>query len=105
MRYFEMNRKIGLYTSPCSVMVTFVALPCGSIAWAHAPPYGRSSSTMRVTNRVGGTSSSTSIVIFPDLESSSTRWCPSLESVDRSEEHTSELQSPCNLVCRLLLEK
>src|SRR5256885_7389590 len=25
--------------------------------------------------------------------------------VDRSEEHTSELQSPCNIVCRLLLEK
>src|SRR5256885_5978904 len=29
------------------------------------------------------------------------RW----ESRSRSEEHTSELQSPCNLVCRLLLEK
>src|SRR5688500_19541353 len=30
-----------------------------------------------------------------------------LDSIDniRSEEHTSELQSPCNLVCRLLLEK
>src|SRR5256885_12370873 len=28
------------------------------------------------------------------------RWRP-----PRSEEHTSELQSPCNLVCRLLLEK
>src|SRR5574337_310665 len=27
------------------------------------------------------------------------------ESADRSEEHTSELQSPLNLVCRLLLEK
>src|SRR5256885_8464882 len=26
-------------------------------------------------------------------------------AVHRSEEHTSELQSPCNLVCRLLLEK
>src|SRR5256885_2972736 len=26
-------------------------------------------------------------------------------STARSEEHTSELQSPCNLVCRLLLEK
>src|SRR2546426_5977863 len=26
-------------------------------------------------------------------------------SACRSEEHTSELQSPCNLVCRLLLEK
>src|SRR5688500_19834645 len=27
------------------------------------------------------------------------------EATLRSEEHTSELQSPCNLVCRLLLEK
>src|ERR1039457_7641299 len=30
------------------------------------------------------------------------KTCP---SPWRSEEHTSELQSPCNLVCRLLLEK
>src|SRR5256885_12168843 len=29
----------------------------------------------------------------------------SVELAARSEEHTSELQSPCNLVCRLLLEK
>src|SRR5256885_6816194 len=28
-----------------------------------------------------------------------------LDTQGRSEEHTSELQSPCNLVCRLLLEK
>src|SRR5256885_11604527 len=28
-----------------------------------------------------------------------------LDGLRRSEEHTSELQSPCNLVCRLLLEK
>src|SRR5256885_11316724 len=27
------------------------------------------------------------------------------QDMQRSEEHTSELQSPCNLVCRLLLEK
>src|SRR2546426_5268552 len=27
------------------------------------------------------------------------------QTAQRSEEHTSELQSPCNLVCRLLLEK
>src|SRR5256885_12642461 len=27
------------------------------------------------------------------------------DDIERSEEHTSELQSPCNLVCRLLLEK
>src|SRR5256885_2602472 len=30
---------------------------------------------------------------------------PRLDLTSRSEEHTSELQSPCNLVCRLLLEK
>src|SRR3989454_7963492 len=30
---------------------------------------------------------------------------PSAIFYNRSEEHTSELQSPCNLVCRLLLEK
>src|SRR5256885_7855766 len=28
-----------------------------------------------------------------------------VDLLQRSEEHTSELQSPCNLVCRLLLEK
>src|SRR5688500_13374914 len=38
------------------------------------------------------------------------RWRPWIahrahDVVDRSEEHTSELQSPCKLVCRLLLEK
>src|SRR5256885_11233295 len=30
---------------------------------------------------------------------------PRAVQAPRSEEHTSELQSPCNLVCRLLLEK
>src|ERR1039457_6508678 len=33
-------------------------------------------------------------------------WCgPEEGFASRSEEHTSELQSPCNIVCRLLLEK
>src|SRR5256885_5098006 len=36
---------------------------------------------------------------FPCMPSAATR------RPTRSEEHTSELQSPCNLVCRLLLEK
>src|SRR2546426_2428093 len=31
--------------------------------------------------------------------------CLRCQDAARSEEHTSELQSPCNLVCRLLLEK
>src|SRR5256885_11021699 len=36
-----------------------------------------------------------------EVPSGSQKICASM----RSEEHTSELQSPCNLVCRLLLEK
>src|SRR5256885_3963870 len=35
----------------------------------------------------------------------SMNWGSRAEQNRRSEEHTSELQSPCNLVCRLLLEK
>src|SRR5256885_3526353 len=40
----------------------------------------------------------------PHCSASSPRAVHMTES-GRSEEHTSELQSPCNLVCRLLLEK
>src|SRR5256885_7087928 len=39
------------------------------------------------------------------LERDLERYRPHAGRRDRSEEHTSELQSPCNLVCRLLLEK
>src|SRR2546426_7961781 len=43
---------------------------------------------------------------FPKLEPTSPdRMRVEVAYRRRSEEHTSELQSPCNLVCRLLLEK
>src|SRR3989454_1521553 len=42
--------------------------------------------------------------VTPALEDDFLGACGADEA-DRSEEHTSELQSPCNLVCRLLLEK
>src|ERR1039457_236374 len=42
----------------------------------------------------------------PSPHSSPSPSClPTPANPYRSEEHTSELQSPCNLVCRLLLEK
>src|SRR5256885_6308361 len=44
------------------------------------------------------TNSQTNPIIKPPARGRRTR-------TERSEEHTSELQSPCNLVCRLLLEK
>src|SRR5256885_9853708 len=40
--------------------------------------------------------------ITPTAAASRSSAC---STASRSEEHTSELQSPCNLVCRLLLEK
>src|SRR2546426_2410196 len=54
-----------------------------------------------------------------EVSSAGAAWLPTVKVVSRarvspsaaklrllrSEEHTSELQSPCNLVCRLLLEK
>src|ERR1039457_4295442 len=47
-----------------------------------------------------GLVSSTVSPVLTDGRSRSKMW-----PCTRSEEHTSELQSPCNLVCRLLLEK
>src|SRR5205807_4885993 len=43
--------------------------------------------------------------ISPGLFGESFTDVTALSHEVRSEEHTSELQSPCNLVCRLLLEK
>src|SRR5688500_13672116 len=59
------------------------------------------SSTRRTCVSVSG--SNTSIATPPAASLQAGRWSHGpLQS--RSEEHTSELQSPCNLVCRLLLE-
>src|SRR5256885_11793101 len=43
-------------------------------------------------------------VLAGDHQMGAARQAPDV-FLGRSEEHTSELQSPCNLVCRLLLEK
>src|SRR3989454_821429 len=69
------------------------------------PTWGTCNMRMAMANETGlrryamtmGTSASAaSRVVVPDLQRPASA---------RSEEHTSELQSPCNLVCRLLLEK
>src|SRR5437762_10429769 len=53
------------------------------------------------TPRVTGSSNATEAV----MSSCTTRLSRATASARRSEEHTSELQSPMYLVCRLLLEK
>src|SRR2546426_8366601 len=45
------------------------------------------------------------IGIGKDASGGPEAWLKAVVDDRRSEEHTSELQSPCNLVCRLLLEK
>src|SRR2546426_2263740 len=74
---------------PFTVHSTWVA-PAATAAseFATASPRSSWQWQLRATPRALGTRSRTARNIAP-----------------RSEEHTSELQSPCNLVCRLLLEK
>src|SRR5256885_12964815 len=74
-------------------------------------PYGREPTSMAFfstpgTERLysGVTNSTASAAAMRRLNSVTTGGGDASQSW-RSEEHTSELQSPCNLVCRLLLEK
>src|ERR1039457_1479025 len=61
--------------------------------------YGRRGSTMNT-----GTKTSTPVPYAQAKKVFDTLVKAKLAKGHRSEEHTSELQSPCNLVCRLLLE-
>src|SRR5205807_674461 len=75
-------------------------LPLGSSTASDICVEPRSFAAMKYCRGVPKSLSST---FLPwDRGGMSARRAPSPE---RSEEHTSELQSPCNLVCRLLLEK
>src|SRR5574337_1983465 len=61
---------------------------------------------IRVSRRRGGRPPGE----FAAIQTSTFLWgrglpCPHVHCIQRSEEHTSELQSPLNIVCRLLLEK
>src|SRR5256885_8610157 len=66
------------------------------------PIYSPAATTCRMLARTTRrTCSSSTARLWPiDSSNSSTPYLPA-----RSEEHTSALQSPCNIVCRLLLEK
>src|SRR5256885_3689247 len=66
---------------------------CGSFCTFQPPPYRVHNAT---TQRIAG-----AVKSQPVRKVNFAGYCFDF----RSEEHTSELQSPCNLVCRLLLEK
>src|SRR5205807_2750811 len=80
------------------------ALPISRVSRANSQ---RSTGTRPVTNIKDACARGTDRQILKETYCATSRMrCSSLRTgSSRSEEHTSELQSPCNLVCRLLLEK
>src|SRR5207248_11378813 len=99
----------------CSVIIFF------SFVFRVPPPYLHSFPTRRSSDLLvfedsehgarGAIAAGMSVVIVPDLKTPGEDACAASVAVlaslhdARSEEHTSELQSPYDLVCRLLLEK
>src|SRR5256885_4350676 len=71
-------------------------LESSSAAMQRAVATAKQAASSDVTMLLTGESGTGKTVLARQIH----RW-----SARRSEEHTSELQSPCNLVCRLLLEK
>src|ERR1039457_4269945 len=67
------------------------------------PPTGRFGDTKAEENGWDMTCLAVADSMFPNHPHAAAWHEKAIEY--RSEEHTSELQSPCNLVCRLLLEK
>src|ERR1039457_2874937 len=83
---------------------TKLTTPLGTPAWCKA-------STMRQALS-GAADAGLSTTVLPQISAGASFHAGMAEGKfhgvirpTRSEEHTSELQSPCNLVCRLLLEK
>src|SRR5256885_9858389 len=95
MDSLELRCRAGLFRAKPSA--AFYAPPSGSTATSW-----RDLSSASVPERPPGGARRE----FPARSSSPPRpYRRPPASPPRSEEHTSELQSPCNLVCRLLLEK
>src|SRR5256885_2968406 len=85
------------YRTTGSLCPAFASARLVSLAVKHAYAIALSSRCPTVTS----VPSNSSVTLWEETAPVKlpTMHCP------RSEEHTSELQSPCNLVCRLLLEK
>src|SRR2546426_4211938 len=82
---------------PRSTLFPYTTLFRSGISWHDAPAAGALLGTKTIINE---------LVAYIDLaKSTGLSERSRLLLTYRSEEHTSELQSPCNLVCRLLLEK
>src|SRR5437879_5448119 len=83
-------------------LVPVIALAVAIVLWTPALSWGNSDDVVYVeSNLITGNS----ILAFRNNGSGMLSFIGSTPAGGRSEEHTSELQSPMYLVCRLLLEK
>src|ERR1022692_360033 len=91
--------------TPMRNWADLLAVPDLDIIWIGTPPYMHSAVTISALEAgkhvFCQARMSMDLAEAKEMLAASKRY-PELV---RSEEHTSELQSPCNLVCRLLLEK
>src|SRR6266850_5984858 len=83
-----------------------IALGGFAVVQAQAGPggHGHAFGLQGITKQLDLTSDQQTKV-QPILDAAKPQLAAIHQEAMRSEEHTSELQSPCNLVCRLLLEK
>src|SRR2546426_6973277 len=89
--------------APPRLLLASAAAPVAE-AEATAPAAGLSSTPEPVANAAQAQAGP--LPIYGGASAAAKALNPDISVIgDRSEEHTSELQSPCNLVCRLLLEK
>src|SRR5256885_1208253 len=98
--FFNDTATTEIYTLPLhdALPISSRERSCGAACGrCSAPTFASCTSRRARTRRATGRSSRRS--------NSSGSRSPAATPISRSEEHTSELQSPCNLVCRLLLEK
>src|SRR2546426_8979924 len=81
------------------VLTVLIAWPAVSPAQTSAPAESKGGAGQEIKD--SWITSKTKTALVTDKRVKARR----IKVETRSEEHTSELQSPCNLVCRLLLEK
>src|SRR5205085_8046680 len=101
-----------LFTAPATTSPYTLSLhdalpifPARTLPASSAPPSIMTLTTPRDAKSLSAASGSMRPSADGCARSTSTPRSTSSASADRSEEHTSELQSQSNLVCRLLLEK
>src|SRR6202453_336119 len=91
---------INGFRRTAAAAVSVLALGAGGAAWAASSASAAATAPAAVSRCLAG-----HLAVWVNADSADGTAGTTYFNLDRSEEHTSELQSPIHLVCRLLLEK